>query len=292
VPNDGKFPPKCLVREFQNEQEELKRKLEEKNKEEQQKKKEKLISSISIDNWGDWEPPCLSTGLDEPFRGAVHTVVGRPFLADNGTRLKHSQQQGKILSYKESDGRRLCIPICTPKSKGWNTGPPRGIEMCNVARITELKNEGPKSKSPPKKFQFDIEEKKNYSRKKTNESIYHVEEEKPQKIELLLVSSQRISKLDNNDPLLHPKFENTYSSNMESSTIEVEPVQKKGSKPKQLVKMVSNRYGKNAQWDFHCPGTQPAIKEEINPTKIENRITEPEVESTNQNLETNLSEEG
>ncbi|MBW0542330.1 hypothetical protein O181_082045 [Austropuccinia psidii MF-1] len=58
-------------------------------------------------------------------RGAVHTAIGRPFLADNGIRLEHSQQQGEILSYKESDGRRLCIPICAPESKGWHTGPPR-----------------------------------------------------------------------------------------------------------------------------------------------------------------------
>ncbi|MBW0522898.1 hypothetical protein O181_062613 [Austropuccinia psidii MF-1] len=181
-------------------------------------------------------------------RGAVHTVIGRPFLADNGIELEHSQQQGKILSYKESDGRKLCIPIYTPESKGWHTGPPRGMEMCNMARITELKNEEPKSKSPPKKVQFDIEEKKNYSSKKTNESIYHVKEEEPKKIEPLLVSSQRISNLDNNDPLLHPKFENTYSSNMEASTIEVEPVQKKGLKPKQLVKSVSNKYGKNGTY--------------------------------------------
>ncbi|MBW0542001.1 hypothetical protein O181_081716 [Austropuccinia psidii MF-1] len=75
-------------------------------------------------------------------RGAVHTVIGRPFLSDNCIRLEHSQQQGEILSYKESDGRRLCIPICTPESKGWNTGPPRGMEMCRMARMTELKNEG------------------------------------------------------------------------------------------------------------------------------------------------------
>ncbi|MBW0525735.1 hypothetical protein O181_065450 [Austropuccinia psidii MF-1] len=34
------------------------------------------------------------------------------------------------------------------------------------------------------------------------------------------------------------------------------------------------------------------IREEFNPTKIENIITEPEVEPTNQKLETNLSEEG
>ncbi|MBW0592409.1 hypothetical protein O181_132124, partial [Austropuccinia psidii MF-1] len=36
-------------------------------------------------------------------RGAVHTVIGRPFLADNGIRLEHSQDQGEILSYRESD---------------------------------------------------------------------------------------------------------------------------------------------------------------------------------------------
>ncbi|MBW0505081.1 hypothetical protein O181_044796 [Austropuccinia psidii MF-1] len=41
VPNDGKFPPKYLVRELWREEEELKRKLEEKNKEEEQKKEKK-----------------------------------------------------------------------------------------------------------------------------------------------------------------------------------------------------------------------------------------------------------
>ncbi|MBW0512018.1 hypothetical protein O181_051733 [Austropuccinia psidii MF-1] len=60
-------------------------------------------------------------------RGAVHAVIGRPFLSNNGIRLEHSQQQGEILSYKESDGRRLCIPICTPESQGRHTGPPRGM---------------------------------------------------------------------------------------------------------------------------------------------------------------------
>ncbi|MBW0498225.1 hypothetical protein O181_037940 [Austropuccinia psidii MF-1] len=92
-------------------------------------------------------------------RGSVHTVIGRSFLADNGIRLEHSQKEGEIVSYKESDGRRLCIPICTPESKQWHTGPPRGMEMCNMARITELKNEGTKSKSPLKKIKFDTKQK-------------------------------------------------------------------------------------------------------------------------------------
>ncbi|MBW0544666.1 hypothetical protein O181_084381 [Austropuccinia psidii MF-1] len=48
-------------------------------------------------------------------RGAVHTVIGRPLFADNGIRLENSQQQGEIVSYKESDGRRLCIQICKPE---------------------------------------------------------------------------------------------------------------------------------------------------------------------------------
>ncbi|MBW0484021.1 hypothetical protein O181_023736 [Austropuccinia psidii MF-1] len=40
-------------------------------------------------------------------RGAVHTVIGRPFLADNAIRLDNPQQQGEILCYEESDGRSL-----------------------------------------------------------------------------------------------------------------------------------------------------------------------------------------
>ncbi|MBW0507588.1 hypothetical protein O181_047303 [Austropuccinia psidii MF-1] len=72
-------------------------------------------------------------------RGAVYTVIGRPFLAENGIILEHSQKQGEILRYKESDGRRLCIPICTPESKGWHTGPPKGIELCNYTQIEEGK---------------------------------------------------------------------------------------------------------------------------------------------------------
>ncbi|MBW0574117.1 hypothetical protein O181_113832 [Austropuccinia psidii MF-1] len=37
-------------------------------------------------------------------RWEVHTVSGRPLLAENGIRIKHSQQKGEILSYKELDG--------------------------------------------------------------------------------------------------------------------------------------------------------------------------------------------
>ncbi|MBW0564133.1 hypothetical protein O181_103848 [Austropuccinia psidii MF-1] len=125
------------------------------------------------------------------------------------------------------------------------------MEMCNMARITELKNEGQKSKSPLKKVKFDTEEKNNYSSKKINESKYHLKEDEPEQIESLLASSQGISSLENNDPLLHLKFENTHSSNMEASTIKVQPVQKKGLKPKQLVKSVSNKYGKNALKDIN-----------------------------------------
>ncbi|MBW0480751.1 hypothetical protein O181_020466 [Austropuccinia psidii MF-1] len=68
-------------------------------------------------------------------RGAVHKFIGRTFLSDNGIRLEHSQHQAEILSYKELDGRTLCIPICTPESKGWHTGPPRGMELCNATQI-------------------------------------------------------------------------------------------------------------------------------------------------------------
>ncbi|MBW0584055.1 hypothetical protein O181_123770 [Austropuccinia psidii MF-1] len=70
-------------------------------------------------------------------RGAVHTAIGRPFLEYNGIRLEHSHNQGEILSYKEPDGRRFCIPICSPETKGWNIHPPAEMKLCNASQIEE-----------------------------------------------------------------------------------------------------------------------------------------------------------
>ncbi|MBW0542086.1 hypothetical protein O181_081801 [Austropuccinia psidii MF-1] len=66
---------------------------------------------------------------------AVHTVLGRPFLEDNNIRLEFSHKQGGILSYQEPDGRKLCMPICNPQALGWQTGPPRGMDLCNMAKL-------------------------------------------------------------------------------------------------------------------------------------------------------------
>ncbi|MBW0535132.1 hypothetical protein O181_074847 [Austropuccinia psidii MF-1] len=63
-------------------------------------------------------------------KGEVHTVLGRPFLAEHDIRLDFSQKQGEIFSYQELDGRRLCMPICKPHMLGWKKGPPRGMELC------------------------------------------------------------------------------------------------------------------------------------------------------------------
>ncbi|MBW0567427.1 hypothetical protein O181_107142, partial [Austropuccinia psidii MF-1] len=57
-----------------------------------------------------------------------------------------------------------------------------------------------------------------------------------------------------------------------------------------ILSKIKNNHKYQAQRDFQCPGAQPTITEEFNPTKIENSITEPEVEPTKQKLETNLSE--
>ncbi|MBW0592387.1 hypothetical protein O181_132102 [Austropuccinia psidii MF-1] len=37
-------------------------------------------------------------------KGAVHTILGRPFLADNNVKLEFSHKQGEIFSYPEQDG--------------------------------------------------------------------------------------------------------------------------------------------------------------------------------------------
>ncbi|MBW0543004.1 hypothetical protein O181_082719 [Austropuccinia psidii MF-1] len=72
-------------------------------------------------------------------RGEVHTVLGRPFLADNNIRLDFSQQKGEIFSYIEPDGRRLCLPICAPQSVGWREEPPAGMETCVVSKLEDWK---------------------------------------------------------------------------------------------------------------------------------------------------------
>ncbi|MBW0551643.1 hypothetical protein O181_091358 [Austropuccinia psidii MF-1] len=68
-------------------------------------------------------------------KGSVPTVLGRPFLADNNIRLEFSHKRGEILSYQEPDGRILCMPICKPQALGWKTGPPRGMDLCNMAKL-------------------------------------------------------------------------------------------------------------------------------------------------------------
>ncbi|MBW0469475.1 hypothetical protein O181_009190 [Austropuccinia psidii MF-1] len=78
-------------------------------------------------------------------KGSVHTVLGRLFLAENNIRLEFSHKKGEILSYQEPDGRILCMPRCKPQALGWQTGPPRGMDLCNMAKLVR--------NTPGKKFQ-------------------------------------------------------------------------------------------------------------------------------------------
>ncbi|MBW0539001.1 hypothetical protein O181_078716 [Austropuccinia psidii MF-1] len=100
--------------------------------------------STAIVGLAENTPLILASGDEQRIhffvaRGAVHTVVGRNFLAVNGIRLDHSQDQGEILSYKEPDGRRFCIPICSSQTKGWHMHPPTGMELCSYTQVEEWK---------------------------------------------------------------------------------------------------------------------------------------------------------
>ncbi|MBW0563615.1 hypothetical protein O181_103330 [Austropuccinia psidii MF-1] len=91
----------------------------------------------------EFTPIILASGEETQIhffiaKGSVHTVLGRPFLADNNIRLEFSHKQGEILSYQEPDGRRLCMPICKPQALGWQTGPPRGMDLCNMAKLLSI----------------------------------------------------------------------------------------------------------------------------------------------------------
>ncbi|MBW0557979.1 hypothetical protein O181_097694 [Austropuccinia psidii MF-1] len=104
-------------------------------------------------------------------KGAVHTVLGRPFLEDNNIRLVVPQKQCEIYSYQEADGRRLHMPICKPHMLGWQTGPPRGIELCSMGKIkdwsSKVKSKESEDKSKAKnKKSFQINKKQRLSKHK------------------------------------------------------------------------------------------------------------------------------
>ncbi|KAI7938667.1 hypothetical protein MJO28_014246 [Puccinia striiformis f. sp. tritici] len=63
-------------------------------------------------------------------KGSVHTVLGRPFLADHNVRLELSNQKGEVLSFQDTNDRRLCIPICLPSTPGWQEEPPKLRKIC------------------------------------------------------------------------------------------------------------------------------------------------------------------
>ncbi|MBW0506483.1 hypothetical protein O181_046198 [Austropuccinia psidii MF-1] len=75
--------------------------------------------TTSLVELSEYTPIILASGEETQIhffiaKGSVHTVLGRPFLADNNIRLEFSHKQGAILSYQEPYGRRLCMPICKP----------------------------------------------------------------------------------------------------------------------------------------------------------------------------------
>ncbi|MBW0469062.1 hypothetical protein O181_008777 [Austropuccinia psidii MF-1] len=68
-------------------------------------------------------------------KGAVHTILGRPFLADDNFKLEFSHKQGEIFSYPEQDGHQSCLPICNPQAMPWKITPPSGMELCASSEL-------------------------------------------------------------------------------------------------------------------------------------------------------------
>ncbi|MBW0503266.1 hypothetical protein O181_042981 [Austropuccinia psidii MF-1] len=173
--------------------------------------------------------------------------------------LDHSQDQGEILSYKEPNGRRFFIPICSPEIKGWHVHPPKGMELCNSTQIEEWRinhisnirifQELPQENPRTNNNQVTI-------KPNPEISIKHSKAE-------LTSNDLKISKINNVQRNYPQTSENTYSSNMEASIpIEVELVQNEGSKPKQLVNSVSPVCGKSG---FHILKEQKPVSEFYKP---------------------------
>jgi hypothetical protein len=64
-------------------------------------------------------------------KGSVHTVLGRPFLADHNIQLELSNEKGEVLSFEDQQGKRLRIPICLPNTPGWHRDPPAMQQNCS-----------------------------------------------------------------------------------------------------------------------------------------------------------------
>ncbi|KAA1129741.1 hypothetical protein PGTUg99_036136 [Puccinia graminis f. sp. tritici] len=84
-------------------------------------------------------------------KGSVHTVIGRPFLADHNIRLELSSQKGEVLSFLDTDQRRLCIPICLPNAPGWHKEPPK-LQQVFTFQVDEWEAKSISSKD------FDLQE--------------------------------------------------------------------------------------------------------------------------------------
>ncbi|MBW0500466.1 hypothetical protein O181_040181 [Austropuccinia psidii MF-1] len=98
--------------------------------------------TTSLVGLSEFKPTNMITGEVKEIhlfiaKGAIHTILGRPFLADNNVKLEFSHKKGEIFSYPEEDGQRLCLPICHPQAIGWQISPPRGMELCASLEIKQ-----------------------------------------------------------------------------------------------------------------------------------------------------------
>ncbi|MBW0502751.1 hypothetical protein O181_042466 [Austropuccinia psidii MF-1] len=106
--------------------------------------------TTSLVGLSEFTPITMITGEEKEIhlfigKGAVHTILGRPFLADNNVKLEFSHKQGEIFSYPEQDGHLLCLPICNPQAMGWKISPPRGMDLCASSEIGKWSIHGAES---------------------------------------------------------------------------------------------------------------------------------------------------
>ncbi|MBW0465764.1 hypothetical protein O181_005479 [Austropuccinia psidii MF-1] len=88
----------------------------------------------------EFTPITMTTGEEKEIhlfiaKGAIYTILGRPFSKDKNVKLECSHKQGEISSYPEQDGHQLCVPRCKPQTMGWKISPTRGMEPCASSEI-------------------------------------------------------------------------------------------------------------------------------------------------------------
>ncbi|MBW0586683.1 hypothetical protein O181_126398 [Austropuccinia psidii MF-1] len=155
VPSEGTKSPKDLVREFDKEQKEISNKIIEKEKplsrpEDQKivelKKEEKEVSIAQVEDWGNWEPPIVSSPTEMLETHATLRQTKQRLAKKESQNREDSQSKKPILpgTYHEDEAEEEMKIIVPTKYKDKHTKRDETFEGTESKEKENFEEEGDK----------------------------------------------------------------------------------------------------------------------------------------------------